>query len=240
MSERLEWRTRTFFDYWRRRLTFIRTLELPEHFHEANVLVWAAIDALANLWAKSVGKGSMPAGLREIFDIFLARYGGEPFLRVSLPDVWHRADKEMKALPAEALRFLQTTGGRRRPTVVEQHRIRRVDQDPYFSSLAEDVVTNCPGVDRMLIEKWLRLSRYGSIAYKRMRSAYIHEGRPGEGTHSFQFHESATSPTYLSGVLSTPAVLGFGPEFMSKVLERCIEEFEKDALSLKVDPVPHG
>ncbi|MFO0607584.1 MAG: hypothetical protein U0324_30755, partial [Polyangiales bacterium] len=89
MSEMLEWahgarRTRTFFDYWRRRLSFIRSLTLPEHFHEANVLVWAAIDALGNLWARSVGKGSAHSGKRDIFDMFLARYGGDPFRRVSL------------------------------------------------------------------------------------------------------------------------------------------------------------
>lgn len=239
MSEEREWRAKTFFDYWRRRLDFIRSLDLSEHSHEANVLVWAAMDALANLWAGSLGKGTTPSGLREKFDAFLARYGGDPFQRVSLPDVWYRAEKGSGvSISADAIKFLQTVGGRRKPTFVEQRQHRSVEQDPDIISLAEEVIANCPGVNRVELERTLRLSRYGAIAYKRMRSAYIHEGRPGRDTHSFRFHESSSGPTYLSGVLSTPAVIGFTPEFMTAVLERCIEEFEKDAAAHKVDPVP--
>jgi hypothetical protein len=239
MNENREWRTKNFFDYWRKRLDFIRKLSIPEDSHEANVLVWAAIDALANLWAKGLGKGSAPSGKREIFDAFLARYGGDPFQRVSLPDVWHRAEKgTIDSIPAEVVRVLLTVRGRRMPIFVERRQLRSADNDPDLVSLVEEVVAACPAVSRSAVENALRLSRYGSLAYKRMRNAYIHEGRSGKDTHSFRFEESSAGPTYLSGVLGTPAVIGFAPEFMTATLARCIDEFEKDATANKVDPVP--
>lgn len=144
MDDTLEWRIRTFFGYWRRRLAFIRALDLAEHSHEANILVWAALDALANLWARSLGKGTAsPARLRETFDMFLARYGGDPFQRISLPDVWHRAERETKsALSAHVLAFLGAAGGRRKATFLEQRQARRVEEDPELSWVQTPLCTS--------------------------------------------------------------------------------------------------
>jgi hypothetical protein len=240
MADPIEWRITTFFAYWRRRLEFIRALDPHHQVHEANILVWAALDALANLWANGMGKTLVahPSKQREAFDAFLVHYGGEPFGRVSLPDIWHRVDTaKQPQLAAGLWSFLKTAGGRRRPTVLERQRMREVSEDPEFASLVREALASRPGADQAALENWLSLSRYGSIAYKRMRSAYIHEGRPGKHTHSFHFHDSAKAPTYLSGVFGTPAILGFKPEFMVTVLERCITAFEAEALATKTDPV---
>jgi hypothetical protein len=90
----------------------------------------------------------------------------------------------------------------------------------------------------MELEKWLILSRYGAIAYKEMRSAYIHEGQIGKRAHSFDLCESAIRPTYLSGIYNTPPTIGFRVEFMLNVLKDCIDAFESNALELQEDPVP--
>ena len=55
LTDNDDWRIKTFFEYWRKRLAFIQALP-NESYHEANVLVWAALDALSNLWAARVGK----------------------------------------------------------------------------------------------------------------------------------------------------------------------------------------
>ncbi|MDJ0555280.1 MAG: hypothetical protein QNJ68_12725 [Microcoleaceae cyanobacterium MO_207.B10] len=97
MDEYLQWRITAFFDYWRKRHAFISNLDLSEYDHEANVLLWAAFDALSNLWAKNIGKEQCKKkkGERIIFDAFLAHYGGKVFQIVSLPDIWNRADMEI-------------------------------------------------------------------------------------------------------------------------------------------------
>ncbi len=96
-NDDLEWRISTFFDYWRQRHAFINDLDFSKHNHEANVLIWASIDALSNLWAKNIGKEQCDTkGKRLIFGAFLAHYGGELFQIVSLPDMWNRIDRKQK------------------------------------------------------------------------------------------------------------------------------------------------
>jgi hypothetical protein len=82
------------------------------------------------------------------------------------------------------------------------------------------------------------MTTYGAIAYKEMRTAYIHEGRPGKGAHGFSLSQSAISPTYSSGVYSTPPTIGFNVNFMLSVLESCINAFEEDTLAMQQDPAP--
>lgn len=79
-NDALEWRITTFFDYWRKRHSFINNLDFSNHNHEANVLLWASIDALSNLWANNIGKDQCKnKGKRLIFDAFLANYGSKLF-----------------------------------------------------------------------------------------------------------------------------------------------------------------
>ena len=70
-----------------------------------------------------------------------------------------------------------------------------------------------------------------------MRSSFIHEGRPGDESHSFRFRDSPTNATYMSRAYSNRPVIGFHPSFMTLVLERCIDGFEAEAVASRVDPV---
>jgi hypothetical protein len=237
-AEPPEWRTTTFFNYWRVRLNFVRELDLTQNWHEANVLLWAALDALGNLWAKRIGRSHVDdsGGLRRMFDAFLARYGGEPFQRISLPDVWHRAELQDCKLPPTIREYCQRV--ERRPSTVLNRHLRQVSDDPELATLMSRLGMECQTDDADALGAWLSVSRYGSIAYKRMRSSFLHEGRPGDGTHSFDLYGSATAPTYLSMKYDAPALIGFAPQFMAEVLQRCIDAFEQEALELQQDPVP--
>lgn len=247
MDEELKWRIKTFFNYWRQRHAFIRDLDLVRYNHEANVLLWAHIDALSNLWAENIGKEQCrKKGKRIIFDAFLARYGGELFQIVSLPDIWNRVDrgdvwvnkqKKLK-LSEDVCKFLSAIGGRRTPTFTDEHQPRHSSDDWSMDAIITATLVDYPETDRTELEEWLTLSRYGAIAYKEMRSAYIHEGRSGKSTHGFELAESAKRPTYLSGIYTTPPTIGFTVEFMLCVLGCCIDAFEADALTLQKDPVP--
>lgn len=247
MDEELRRRIVTFFKYWTQRYAFIHDLDFSKHNHEANVLLWASLDALSNLWAENIGKKQGGnKGKRLIFDAFLARYGGELFQIVSLPDVWNRVDrgdvwvdrhKKLK-LPKDVCTFLGKIGERRTPTVIEERQVRQSSDDWSLETIIAAVLRNYPETNRPELEEWLILSRYGAIAYKEMRSAYIHEGRLGKGTHGFNLYKSEIRPTYLSGIYTTPPKIGFNIKFMLGVLECCINVFEADALALRQDPVP--
>lgn len=247
MNEQLQGRIVSFFDYWRERQAFIRDLDFGKHRHEANVLLWASLDALSNLWAEHIGRKQCGnTRKRIIFDAFLARYGGELFQLVSLPDIWNQVDrgdvwvnqKKNLKLPEDVCTFLGTVGGRRTPTVLEEGRTRCTSEDWSLDATVTTTLANYPEMDRTELEEWLTFSRYGAIAYKQMRSAYIHEGRSGKSTHSFKLHGFAERPTYRSGIYATPPIMGFDIEFMLRVLGFCIDEFETDALALQADPVP--
>jgi hypothetical protein len=109
---------------------------------------------------------------------------------------------------------------------------------PELISLVRNIQDSCGLTDPNLLCNWLRASRYGSLAYKSMRSFYIHEGRPGRTSHSFQLHDSDVSPTYLSNINASPGVIGFSPRFMLSVLDLCILTFERESLELQMDPSP--
>jgi len=252
MDEELRWRITTFFNYWRQRYEFLRNLDFKKNNHEANVLLWASLDALSNLWAENIGekqcrknKGSRKKEKRLIFDAFLARYGGEIFQIVSLPDIWNRVDRgdiwidwqKKEKLPEDVCEFLSKIGDRRTPTI-EECVFRHSSDDWSLDAIITATLKDCPATDRIKLGEWLIWSRYGAIAYKEMRSAYIHEGRSGKGTHGFDLYESAIRPTYLSGIYTTPPTIGFKVEFMLGILACCINEFEADALTLQQDPVP--
>ncbi len=247
MDEKLRWRITAFFDYWRLRYTFIQNLDFKKHNHEANVLVWAAFDALSSLWAHNIAKKQYgKTGKRIIFDAFLATYGGELFQIVSLPHVWNRIDKEdvwvdrknKQKLPEDVCKFLSNIGERQTPTLIHERQFRQGSDDWSLDAIIAVTLKNYPETNPTELEEWLILSRYGAIAYKEMRSAYIHEGRAGKGTHGFELYGSAKRPTYLSGIYTTPPTIGFKVEFMLGVLECCINAFEADALELQQDPVP--
>ncbi len=246
MNEKLRWRIVTFFNYWRQRHSFIRDLDFSKHHHEANVLIWASLDALSNLWVKNIGKDEFRRkSKRLIFDEFLARYGGDIFQIVSLPDVWIRIDREETMgrnrelnVPQDVLQFLGGIGDRQTPTFFDEHQLRQISHDLSLSEIISAIFSKHPEVDCKKLKDWLVLSRYGAIAYKEMRSAYIHEGRSGKNSHGFKLSKSAVNPTYLSGIYTTPPAIGFDVEFMVNILEDCINEFESHALSLQRDPVP--
>ncbi len=248
MDEHLRWRITTFFNCWRQRYAFIHDLDFKEHNHKANILLWASLDALSNLWAENIGKKQCGnKGKRLIFDAFLTCYGGKLFQIVSLPDVWHRVErkdiwldphKKQKKLPEDVCILLSRIGDRRDPKFIDEHQLRHSSDDWSMDAIITATLKDCPKTNVKELKEWLILSRYGAIAYKEMRSAYIHQGRSGKGTHGFELHESATRPTYLSGIFTTPPIIGFDVEFMLVVLECCINTFEVDALSLQQDPIP--
>lgn len=244
MDKELRWRIISFFDYWKERHKFISNLNLDKYSHEANVLIWASLDALSSLWAENIGKERCPqTGKRLIFDAFLACYGGEIFQLISLPDVWSRIDQghvqvgKVK-MSNDVCDLLKNIGGRRTPSVLEERKTRSISDDWRMDKIITEILSAYPQTDRIQLEEWLNLSRYGSIAYKQMRSAYIHEGRAGRNSHSFELHGSEIQPTYLSWVYTTPPIIGFKVEFMLRLLGSCIHAFESDALILKKDPVP--
>lgn len=247
MNKELKWRIVTFFNYWRQRYEFIRDLDLQKNNHEANILVWASLDALSNLWADNIGKQQCGNGKKRfIFDAFLAHYGGEIFQIVSLPDVWDRVDRKNicmnhktgEKLPETVYQFLGKIGDRQTSTFLEERQLRQVSDDLSLDQILAGIEEKFPEISINEIREWLTLSRYGSIAYKEMRSAYIHEGRPGNRTHGFTLCRSAIQPTYLSGIYTVPPTIGFQVEFMLGVLKHCINSFEQDALALEQDPVP--
>lgn len=230
------------------RKSHINNLDKTKHSHEANVLLWESFDALSNLWAKNIGEEECSKRniktKRLIFDAFLARYGGDLFKIVSLPDVWDRVDqKKTQKLSDDVSKFLGKIGGRQTfPSIdiKDQRTTRQTSDDLYLDDLINATLAEYPNTNRTKLEEWLTLSRYGAIAYKEMRSAYIHEGQPGKGTHDFDLFGSSTKPTYSSWKYSTPPIIGFKVEFMLCVLKRCIDEFEAEALALKKDPVPEN
>ena len=245
MDENLRWRIISFFDYWRERYSFISNLDFKKHGHEANVLIWASLDALSNLWAENIGQEQCPkTGKRIIFDAFLACYGGDLFQLVSLPDVWNRIDQGnvqvgQAKLPSDICNLLKSIGGRHTPSVLEERKTRSISDDWSLDKIVTETLSNYPQTNLTQLEEWLTFSRYGSIAYKQMRSAYIHEGRAGRNTHDFELHGSEIQPTYLSWVYTTPPIIGFKVEFMLRVLGCCIHAFESDALTSGKDPVPN-
>jgi hypothetical protein len=168
------------------------------------------------------------------------------FQIVSLPDIWNRVDrgdvwadrKNKLKLPPDLCTFLGKIGERRTPTLVDEQQLRHSSDDWNLDAIIIAALKDYPQTNCKELKEWLVLSRYGAIAYKEMRSAYIHEGRSGRGTHGFRLSESAIRPTYLSGIYTTPPTIGFKVEFMLGVLEFCINEFETDALALGQDPVP--
>jgi hypothetical protein len=257
MDKELQLRITYFFDCWRQRYEFVSQLDLTKRRYEANVLLWGSLDALSNLWAKNIGKKNCGnSGKRIIFDAFLARYGGDIFKLVSLPDVWSRVDRgetwidEKKGikLPENVSIFLSTIERHKIcPTIykyeddlgMDARTTRSTSNDLSIDYIINQTLSNCPEMNRSELEKWLILSRYGASAYKEFRNAYIHEGRPGKKTHDFKLDGWTERPTYQSWVYSTPPIMGFSVEFMLGVFKRCIENFETEALTLQVDPAPN-
>jgi hypothetical protein len=244
----LQWRITAFFDWWRKRHAFVSNLNLAEHSYEGNVLLWTYFDALSNIWAESIGKKECSnSHKRKIFNAFLARYGGDVFQLVSLPDVWSRIKRgEASKLPENVSIFLSNIGVRKISSTIymyednfgmDDYTTRSILNDLSLDDIINQTISNCPNTTSSELNQWLILSQYGAIAYKEMRCSYIHEGRPGKNTHGYKLDGWAEKPTYLSSVYATPPKMGFSVEFMLGVLKHCIEKFEAEALALQVDPV---
>lgn len=135
-------------------------------------------------------------------------------------------------------RFLSKIGERRTPTLIEERQLRHSSDDWSLDAIITATMRYFPAINRTELEEWLILSRYGAIAYKEMRSAYIHEGKSRKRMHGFELYKSARRPTYLSRIYTTPPTIGFKVEFMLDILACCINEFEADALTLQQDPIP--
>ncbi|AMA08817.1 DUF29 family protein [Picosynechococcus sp. PCC 73109] len=256
----------SFFDYWRKRAQFIQQLieQNPrENRHEVEVLIWAALDALSNLWAESeLGKrelGNKSLGGRVYFDAFLANYGGDTFQLISLPDVWYRVEigataiQEKKCnrpeikLPLEVCEFLKYFA---RPELdyaklkdLEfpwQRFNRQTTDDINLGDLLVQLLNNFPDLkeNELRIKYWLRNSRYGYIAYKEMRSAYIHYGKSGNRSHGYEMSGYEQRPTYCSNIYSSSLSLGFSPQFMLSTFNQCIKGFEEKSREKNIDPYP--
>lgn len=233
--------SRPFFEFWRTRAAFIEGLDHHENFHEASVLVWAALDALGNLWARCLHPDLRKPDRRRLGEL-LARHGGDPFRRVSLPALWARADGLDPELTGRVVRArLRNFGARKEPTVLEQRQARMPTDDPFIEEVLltlNDIVTEMLPKGGTVRDLVLRC-RFGEIAYTEMRCAILHEGRLGDGAHGFELGpESHDGPTYLSSVFGVPPAIGFSPQYMVKVLRECINGFEVQAKGAGVDPVP--
>jgi hypothetical protein len=254
MNKYLKGRITNFFDYWRQRHLFIHDLDLINNKHEANVLLWASLDALSSFWSQNIGREKCKnKGCRLVFDAFLAHYGGELFQIISLPDLWSRIDrgdvvfdkKTNQKLPEDMCVFFGKIGERQ---IIQEWEpanwhIRQISDDQRMDKIITEAVKSCTLIkeeDKKKLEKWLALSRYGAIAYKEMRSSYIHEGRPGNGSHSFNDNseKSSRQPTYATCIYITPPAIGFSVKFMLHILKECINAFEAESLTLQQDPAP--
>jgi hypothetical protein len=209
-------------------------------------LIWASLDALSSIWSKHLGKDQCEnKSKRLIYDEFLAHYGGEVFQVVSLPDVWKRVDlrntrtnqKNTSELPDDVFKFLENVGNRQAPSEINS-RQNRTYSDDWSLDMIVAASKKHTGIDSKNLKNWLKFSRYGSIAYTTMRCAYIHEGRPGNNTHSFHLSGTTIQPTYQSGLYNVPSTIGFSVQFMLNTLEHCINEFEAEAFRLMEDPCP--
>jgi len=245
-NDETAWRARTFFAYWRERMEFIRTPPISERHHEANILLFAAFDALANLWARVLRPGVVQSDRRRFGD-FLAKHGGEPdvFERICVPDLWHRADEGTLPFRRDLIEIVRSCGGRRKPSIADGVRsIERDDPtaDTFLSGELQAVAAETvrKGKGTTTGHEVLLTSRIGEFVYSEYRCAWIHEGRSGMKTHSFNFDPSGQGerPSYLSSKFGTPPRLGFSPPFMVKVLSNCIDGFEVEAEIAGLDPVP--
>jgi hypothetical protein len=104
-----------FFNYWRSRANFVSQLPPYEHHHEANVLAFAALDSLANLWALAFNKTGLKHARR--FGEFLVACASLPdvFDRVSLPYLRWRAKTKPLDFPSNVLLTLQACGAPPQP-----------------------------------------------------------------------------------------------------------------------------
>jgi hypothetical protein len=84
---------------------------------------------------------------------------------------------------------------------------------------------------------WLLDSRFGELAYREFRCAWLHEGRSGEALHSFNLG-TETAPTYLTNDYSTPPQINFPAPFLVATLRSGIDNFEQQALANGIDPIP--
>jgi len=235
--------TARFFDYWRERVEFVASLPLPARHHEANVLAFAALDSLANLWARAVARTGGPAARR--FGEFLITHGGrgDVFERVSLPYMRWRATEKSSGFPTATLHLLRTCGAATAPPgpyTEEARRLRSLSDDPTIAALLTGPLASVAmAVDaksgRSLAD-WLLDARLGEIAYVEYRCSWLHEGRAGEATHSFDFGD--TEPTYLSNDYTIPPRIRFPLPFVVTLLRNCIDGFQREVGASGVDPAP--
>ena len=186
-DEETEGRARLFFEYWRIRVGFIRTLN-EAHWHEANVLLYSHLDALSNHWHTATQRPKTPARVR--FGDYLADCGNvEAFKRVSAPDIWSRAERGDMGLPPSFATMVASCAGRSRgtPLQLRMEGMRDMLEDPTLPALLGGELQaisaekwSIKKSTTITIEEWLRRSRVGEFAYEWFRCSWIHEGRPGQ------------------------------------------------------------
>jgi hypothetical protein len=118
--------------------------------------------------------------------------------------------------------------------------LRSLADDPTLTTLlATDLVPIAGAKTKSgrSLHDWLLDSRFGELAYCEFRCSWLHEGRPGEATHSFDLG-TKTEPTYLSNDYATPPRIGFPVPFVVATLRSAIEGFEQQSLAHGVNPVP--
>lgn len=236
---------RTFFNYWRSRADFISQLTLPQHHHEASVLAFSALDSLANLWAVAFNRPDLKKKHLRRFGEFVAACADRPdiFDRISLPYLRWLANTKPPSFPHNALHILQTLGAPPHPPSQdswEARKCRSLSDDPTVSTiLATDLAPVAQTKDRSgrSLSDWLLDCRFGEIAYRECRCAWLHEGRPGEATHDFNLGTN-TEPTYITNDYSSPPQISFPTPFLVVTTRTCIDNFERQALANSIDPIP--
>jgi hypothetical protein len=120
---------------------------------------------------------------------------------------------------------------------------KSLDSDPTADSLLNGELANLKGVKfkdardkKREAHDWVLDCRLGEVLYTEYRCFWLHEGRPGEATHSFNLRDDA--PSYLDNQCCTPPRIEFSIPFLCEVLGNCIESFKQGVEQDGIDPVP--
>lgn len=235
--------SRAFFDYWRERAAFVDSLQLPARHHEANVLALAAIDSLANLWQLAF-KHSYSSHARRFAEFLISCSGkADIFERISLPYVRWKARETLPRFQPHVLSVLENCGLSSPqppdPYSEQARRCRLISDDPPLPALLGSQlasVATATTAKGLALHDWLLDCRLGTILYVEYRCFWLHEGRSGHATHSFDV--GTGEPTYLTNDFAMPPLISFPVPFLVSVLRSCIDNFEHTAQQASVNPVP--
>ena len=139
------------------------------------------------------------------FGDFLSSCASRPdvFDRVSLPYLRWRANTHPPNFPSNVLLTLQACGAPGQPPSpysLEARKSRSLSDDPTVSTLLTTsfaAIASAKTKSGRPLHDWVLDSRFGELAYREFRCSWLHEGRSGEATHSFDL-STETEPTYLT------------------------------------------